>query len=1566
VANYAEEQLLAALGWDQEGPLGAKQAAADKNSHEYAQFAGELAGGTLPAFGAGAVGKLGRAIGAGAGAGFEAGMELYHGDGLDPKKIGMAGAANALLAKPRTWAEAASTRLTPKAYRHGNIAGENPNPDLKPDPAPDHTADQPPDITFDAPPEAKGATLTPDAGEMATANDVGSGGGAGNAKENSPAPEITGAGNPEGAPMFARERTVGGEDYRKGADTPGEQASGVLEKQSPVSPDIAAAMGGEPHQVGAEKTPEQVPRPAEGGTDVLPPRQDAVPTNHLPEGHVPLTEGEAPARPGHEDYGFEAANAGHDFDVPEGHVKLEPTNAVSRREPVPDAQGRVRLEPENALAKISTEPEPRQTGLTPGEIKASTEARRALKEAGYQRVLAEIDRRGLNPRETAEVLRKAKNALESKSGEAVGRENRGAPGQRGVKEGERPSLASGAMARSKKDAARKEAQVQFVGKQYAEFGPGSEAGKVDLNDPAAMKDFAKKTWAEVLKRNNGADPTLRTKDNYVPLKQTDEMADAYQWLKAMKASATGQNHKNFLVQHATKGAGASTRAIGKTEGDIAHRPQLEEVAAEAETATEAREGDREHYPMLEPWKDRQGKLAKDQTFVQQSNELRSFINDLTNKEYEALSEHYDVRAELADPNSPLELKAEMEKLLSDADLGRRALGKGEQEIIPPTKAKKVKPIEEQSLEELTGAKPAEAPKEKVETAKGGKVEVVDRNTEAGKKLFEEYNKKINEPIPEKDADRLKFEEQNLKSAAQTFKDMLHDQSGGTNKAALGLMNWMKKQPNSLTSPDRETHAKQISESLGQEFNEYSKGMGVITSRMRQMATLVPKFPSRKAAFEAYRDAYQHLEDNPDSANDMSIKDEKVFQLVHLTRKMQDEYNKALALIRFHDPEGQMIKLPPFNKMQPFEKGFMNRLRKFDATADQSATDPFHGTERQLSTWKGPLEERTFKTLTDGKGLRVLFNEKESGGIQIWHDGRAVDRSTPIDFEAQIGDTVKVNVNKKPMTLTVDNATAREIMKHARDENGKKIEYHENPILTTANAVIQATQALETMKLLRSVKDNQALRDASRFNPTQKEIKDLNLDQTKLKQFAQLNGKDWYMPRRVAERLDDYRQAGLDEDSLNWLAKSNVNLMKSLWVVSPLIHGFNVGAAWLPQRGFDLLSPKGNMWLAKTTAAAIHAVITQDMKVLGPAMENGLTLMLPGTKNLHMMQAIARKGGHELMTNPPKWWDAMIYPEWGLRASDVGKHMLEGSNTITWGMSDVMTLQRYLENIERRQMWPKDAAHETHQWLPDYMVPPRVGESTLNKIPGLKKYAPAIARAASKGMRSSALSLFGAYHYDLFKTLARTTKGVVNGDPKAAGQMMALAVGTYLIYPYLLDKGAQEITGNEHASVGRRGPMAPFQALGDAVGADQMVNSMIRMLGGTPAKPLVNPPKLNTDIYMAPPLLKLAGEGVANKDFSGHQIYPTSIHEFNQLGWSKATRHLLDWIGSTLLPPYQMLSSELKKPGDKTHVGTRLMHEQVGIREPSPAAVKYHYQGDKNLNKELKYRRRREGPAEGLF
>ena len=243
LASLGQDAVLDALGLREgSGLLSRAQQIADEQQHPYASEAGGLLD-TLLSFGIAGQGtsKLARAGGAAIMGGVQAGQDAQNGE-FDPTKIALATAAGALTGRPRGYVQDIGDRT------EAAIAGLKGTGTGTPQSA---TATQPgtpgrPDLDGTPAPAA-------DKSDINVANDITTTA-PGVAADNPAVPKITGAGNPEGAPMVAREAAKPGDptrDYGKGQVAPAEgvetapSTKGV--STDPIALDVQSALGsGEP------------------------------------------------------------------------------------------------------------------------------------------------------------------------------------------------------------------------------------------------------------------------------------------------------------------------------------------------------------------------------------------------------------------------------------------------------------------------------------------------------------------------------------------------------------------------------------------------------------------------------------------------------------------------------------------------------------------------------------------------------------------------------------------------------------------------------------------------------------------------------------------------------------------------------------------------------------------------------------------------------------------------------------------------------------------------------------------------------------------------------------------------------------------------------------------------------------------------------------------------------------------------------------------------------------------------------------------------------------------------
>jgi hypothetical protein len=135
------------------------------------------------------------------------------------------------------------------------------------------------------------------------------------------------------------------------------------------------------------------------------------------------------------------------------------------------------------------------------------------------------------------------------------------------------------------------------------------------------------------------------------------------------------------------------------------------------------------------------------------------------------------------------------------------------------------------------------------------------------------------------------------------------------------------------------------------------------------------------------------------------------------------------------------------------------------------------------------------------------------------------------------------------------------------------------------------------------------------------------------------------------------------------------------------------------------------------------------------------------------------------------------------------------------------------------------------------------------------------------MGNPLISWFGNYHYGLLRSFAQAAKSALGAQEPSPGRTKAEEVGkgwdrlallglvTMVLYPYIFDKGAKLLTGDEHARVRRPGPFGYVDAATQVAERKQSASSAMQKVV-TPS-----------------PITKGVAELAFNKDFfTGHDIY----------------------------------------------------------------------------------------------
>lgn len=675
-----------------------------------------------------------------------------------------------------------------------------------------------------------------------------------------------------------------------------------------------------------------------------------------------------------------------------------------------------------------------------------------------------------------------------------------------------------------------------------------------------------------------------------------------------------------------------------------------------------------------------------------------------------------------------------------------------------------------------------------------------------------------------------------------------------------VLEWMQQKFDSLWSPDRAPYAKEYSKSLGDEFNTRANKSLNLDMFLRDTARSAPNLTEAewRDMDRAYRQ--RKLDTLPQKLQDVQR---------DVIQPLIDRYNKMYDHVRTLDPSLDL----PMRKQTISEFAPQTAMGKTEVD-NPDVNDPIIG-KRGLTNYDSAVMDRNFFALDDGKGTRKLLRADK--------------------FDGQAGDKVK---DKSGKVWEVDHALPEEI---ARSTD---VHYHENPLYNWSRAL----RGVENIR--ENLLEKQRIANDKRFlaaSTTNKELAEkLGYVQTKMTQFQQRDGKDLFMDKRIAYVMDDFAQAGFDDWTLQGLRNMSTGLAKVLYTFGPIIHMFNEADLWTVGRGFDWLTPGGMRSLGVNGFKAIKSVSTQDdlqtqIRALGG------NPMLAGSLTRGIMGQIAKKAGIEIAQNPSKW--DPLARTFGISTSKIANGMYNQSTKGMWWLSDVLLTQRVLENMDLRKMSMTDAIKEAHEFISDY----RVGGTVAGS------------RFISKALQDPAVSLFGRYHMGIFNTYGNIIKKLVAGSGsqrvQAIGQLMVAGAMAYGMYP-LLDKAAQAITGNPHATFGRRG----FSALPYAV--SQLAQGKKDLTAVTPS---IFTPSMPLNAFL---------EGIKNRDYTGkHIVEQGDLRSVK--GATRAAGQEAEFAAQNLVSPYSTVARASEQPNASVgSVAKKVATSTLGIKDPTQREIAY--------------------------
>ena len=1090
---------------------------------------------------------------------------------------------------------------------------------------------------------------------------------------------------------------------------------------------------------------------------------------------------------------------------------------------------------------------------------------------------------------------------------------------------------TGVQYRDKADQARKEGSTKAVQQAVEEATrAGSNRPQLTLErtpeNKAAIREHAEDLYERAKELYDGRDPVKYVKGDaksgYVPTNPSPEHNLVIRARKvATNAKATWATLEDYV--HAVNLKGETGKNV---DADIAmkHRPSVED--AQGGTVQDASREAFEPVPDVPQ--------GKDNSYVEAQNRARDYVNDLSPNDYSKLAKEYDLHNELDEPADPDDLLSQFKQTL--ADTGKRP---GKIELVP---AEDVKGGKKTKITDAAGLDRF-AP-----TEEGGKAnEGIKSLKEADPAKFAELAAKYgNMKAPDRTG-RLEAEqtattapEKPIKGTWDAVTEMankfLGDEGGGgppmfgRPKVPEFVKNFFTRDPYDPSSQHRSEQVTSMLDQYPKWFKAHSNQRAIDKGQIAGNGIKAMALDLSKNDWATINQAY---ETKGEKALPGKLRDAAKEVVDPLLTKGNALYKE---LYDMDQSQGLGLNLP--EPHDGLDNRYMPRLRLDEDTADP--TDQNVVTGNSFSSWAPSLQAREYMGLRDNAtGNRLVLHVGDDGKFSIAQNGNFRPLTKlPTGFAGKVGESLPLYSGGKKATFTVDHAAIDEI--EAATKGGKgEVTYQKNPIVTLSNWVNQLQAAKANIETMAKIKNDP---DWLNNTTTDKDVakkRGYDLIPTKLKQLGEKNGADVYMPSNVRWLLDDAFKAGFGGDDSKFLRSTASGLARIFMTFGSPIHVTNVATNAIIGRGFDNITPQGIRALGVTGVRAFKAVNdAANSKDYGDFLKAGGRPQFLSTITNDLIPNITRRLGADIASNTSKW--DPIAKMWGISSPDMARAVENFSTKEMWRLSDMMAVQRFLENRDFKGMSPEDAAADVHKFIPAYDLPPTVGGQGD------------VGRFLSQLLADPRTSLFGRYHMDLLRSFGHVTRSVLGPSStpteraKGVGQMLAAAALGYVAYP-ALDKLAQKVSGNEGAETGRRGMLAITDAL------QKMVEGKSDYT------------KLATQLFTPSVPLSIGTKAIANTTWNRKEIVQQMPLNSGR-NVAKAAGQAADWTAQNIVPPYGNIAGDLTKGVSPAGAAAKFGAGMVGVRLPSDAARAYEAKQDQINNRAMKTRDKHPaGPLEWL-
>lgn len=464
--------------------------------------------------------------------------------------------------------------------------------------------------------------------------------------------------------------------------------------------------------------------------------------------------------------------------------------------------------------------------------------------------------------------------------------------------------------------------------------------------------------------------------------------------------------------------------------------------------------------------------------------------------------------------------------------------------------------------------------------------------------------------------------------------------------------------------------------------------------------------------------------------------------------------------------------------------------------------------------------------------------------------------------------------------TIGEATTEEIEKHTN------LTYHHSAIASRVMQYIKLRQIDRANKFIESWKESPEFAQIA--------IPSDQIPPEGWKMTSQQNFRNYYFEPHVAEILDDM-QRKMDSRMYND-AFSGVNrALADAIFFNGLAHPINVAVTWAYNRGISsLVLPSRYKSGLKAFSRALDAMNTKNDDYM-ELLRNGAHLMSSDVTTKTLAENLMKKLGDDLKKNKgleEKILDAFGYA--GKQATFKGNVIYKLSHDMAWLSNDLLTMQSIFEAMDTKGLSMEEAIRQTDRFIPNYRKDSRLLDKPLSFAMG-QNVGGATSRKIAQIMYNPEISMFGAYHVGLFKSLKNSIADTFNageGFDKEANKTRAegldklamLALLGLVVFPFL-DRQAQKVTGDPDTYITRSGilkyPYLAYKALTGQATGPQVASGIITPAVGTQTALEL---AFNRNFFTGNHIYGIGGEGLPG--YLGSKVAP--IAEVQRVAKGNAT------------------------------------------------------------------------------